>query len=464
MSEMKYDLCVIGAGPGGYAAAVKGAKAGFKTILIEKEDRLGGTCLLKGCIPTKALIQSAEIYETCKKSARQFGITTSGVEFDWAKVLKRKEMVVTKGTKGVELLMEKHGVTVITGTAKLAGPGKVVVGDDTLTAENIILATGSQSSSIPGVTPDGNKILTSTHLLNIPELPESIIILGAGAVGVEFADLLATFGTKVTLVEMLPRVLPIEDPDASAELEQALKRKRVKVHIATRAVSVETGDKVTAVLVNVDTKEEQTVEADCMLVATGRKPLTENLGLENCNVVVDRHGFIQTDAHMQTAEPGLYAIGDIVATPQLAHVATAEAIVATDAITNNNPTPVNYDAIPSCTYSSPEVASAGLTEEEAINRGHKLKIGKFPFSALGKASILGKPQGFVKVIADAETDIVLGAHMVGPHVTDMIAEVVTVLGAKMTAVDWGKVIHPHPSLSEALMEATHDVHGDAVHG
>ncbi|MCP4143657.1 MAG: FAD-dependent oxidoreductase, partial [bacterium] len=265
MSEMKCDLCVIGAGPGGYAAAVKGAKAGFKTILIEKEDRLGGTCLLKGCIPTKALIQSAETYETCKKSARQFGITTSGVEFDWAKVIKRKEMVVTKGTKGIELLMEKHGVTVITGTAKLAGPGKVVVGDDTLTAENIILATGSQSASIPGVTPDGNKILTSTHLLNIPELPESIIILGAGAVGVEFADLLATFGTKVTLVEMLPRVLPIEDPDASAELQQALKRKRVKVHTATRAVSVETGDKVTAVLVNVDTKEEQTIEADCML-------------------------------------------------------------------------------------------------------------------------------------------------------------------------------------------------------
>jgi dihydrolipoamide dehydrogenase len=464
MSENKYDLCVIGAGPGGYAAAVKGAKAGLKTILIEKEDRLGGTCLLKGCIPTKALIQSAETYETCKKSARQFGVTTSGVEFDWAKVIKRKEMVITKGTKGIEMLMNKHGVTVLCGTAKLDAPGKVTVGDETVTAENIILATGSKSASIPGVTPDGKKILTSTHLLNIDELPESIIILGAGAVGVEFADLLATFGTKVTLVEMLPTVLPIEDPEVSAELEQALKRKRIKLFTSTRAGKVEVAEKVTATLVNVETKEEQTIEADCMLVATGRKPVTENLGLENFSVVVDRRGFIQTDAHMQTAQPGLYAIGDIVATPQLAHVATAEAIVAVDAITNNNPTPINYDAIPSCTYSSPEVASVGLNEEEAINRGHKLNIGKFPFSALGKASILGKPQGFVKIIADAETDVVLGAHMVGPHVTDMIAEVVTVLGAEMTAVDWGRVIHPHPSLSEALMEATHDVHGDAVHG
>jgi len=465
----KFDLIVIGAGPGGYVAARRGAQLGLTTALVEKEVRLGGTCLLRGCIPTKALIHAAEVWQLCRKGSRPFGISVADAAFDWSRVQKRKEMATTKGAKGVELLLDQAGVTVIQGTGRLDGPGCVRIAAETgsqeLKADKIILATGSYAAGLPGITPDGKRILTSDHLLEIDHVPQSMIVLGAGAVGVELACIMQSFGCKVTLVELLASVLPLEDPDCGEEVARALKRQGMVVRAGCKARQVtETADGVRCVLEPVDGGAVEEVEAECLLLAVGRRPVTKDLGLEAVDVVQDKRGFIQTDGFMETTAGGLYAIGDIVPTPQLAHVASHEGLVAVGHAAGQTMRPIRYGQVPSCTYSSPEVASIGLTEAAATGAGYLVNTGRFPFSALGKASILNEPHGFVKVVSDRETGQVLGVHMVGPRVTELIGTAATALGMEADVAGWSEVIFPHPTLSEALGEAVLAAAGRPLHG
>ena len=451
-------------------AAARAAQLGLSTVLVEKDSRLGGTCLLRGCVPTKALIHAAEVWQLCRKGARAFGVSVEGAAFDWGRVQKRKEMAITKGSKGVELLMNEKGVTVVHGHGRLTAPGQIVVereGDEdvTVTASRIVLATGSTTASLPGIEIDGERILTSDHLLACEEIPPSLIVLGAGAVGVEFAAVMAAFGSKVTLVEMLPHILPLEDPECAEVVARQLRRQGLKVHAGTRAADVtRTSEGVTATLRDEETGEESTITASHLLVAVGRKPVTGDLGLENTRAELDRRGFVQVDGQMETGEPGLYAIGDIVPTPQLAHVASREALVAAGKAAGHALPPIRYDQVPSCTYSNPEVASVGLTEAEARRRGHELAVGRFPFAALAKASILGEPHGFVKVVTDAEDGSILGVHMVGPRVTELVAGATTAMGLAASAEAWSSIIHPHPTLSEAVLEAVHGALGEPLHG
>ncbi len=467
--QENFDLIVIGAGPGGYVAARRGAQLGLKTTLIEKENRLGGTCLLRGCIPTKALIHAAEVWRLCRKGSKAFGISVDGATFDWARVQKRKAMATTKGAKGVDLLMQQAGVTVIQGTGRMDGPGRVKIETSTdrreLTAPKIILATGSYAAGLPGITPDGNRILTSDHLLEIDHVPASMVVLGAGAVGVELASVMQSFGCRVTLVELMDRVLPVEDPDCSEEVARALKRQGMIVRTGCKARDVrEIPDGIRCILEQVEDGISGEVDSECLLVAVGRRPATSDLGLDTVQVVRDKRGFIQTDAFMETATRGLYAIGDIVPTPQLAHVASHEALVATGHAAGQAVHPIRYGRVPSCTYSNPEVASVGLTEAAAIEAGYRARTGRFPFSALGKASILNEPHGFVKVVSESETGEVLGVHMVGPRVTELISAAATAMGFDADVERWSEVIHPHPSLSEALGEAVQAVAGHPLHG
>jgi len=464
-----FDLIVIGAGPGGYVAARRGAQLGLNTALVEKEDRLGGTCLLRGCIPTKALIHAADVWRLCRKGSKAFGVSVEGTTFDWARVQKRKEMATIKGAKGVDLLMQQAGVTVVQGAGSLDGPGRVRVDSATarhdLTATKIILATGSYAAGLPGIIPDGKRILTSDHLLEIDHVPESLVVLGAGAVGVELASVMQSFGCRVTLVELMERVLPVEDPDCSEEVARALKRQGMTVRTGCKARDVQvTADGIKCALEQVGDGISEEVDSECLLVAVGRRPAIKDLGLETVEVVQDKRGFIQTDGFMETAAPGLYAIGDIVPTAQLAHVASHEALVAAGHAAGQTVHPIRYRRVPSCTYSSPEVASVGLTEAAAVEAGYQAKTGRFPFSALGKASILNEPHGFVKVVSEAGTGEILGVHMVGPRVTELIAAAATAMGFDADVERWSEVIHPHPSLSEALGEAVLAAAGKPLHG
>jgi dihydrolipoamide dehydrogenase len=465
----KFDLIVIGAGPGGYVAARRGAQLGLNTVLVEKEDRLGGTCLLRGCIPTKALIHAAEVWRLCRKGSKAFGVTVEGASFDWDRVQKRKAMATTKGAKGVDLLMRQAGVTVIQGVGRLDGPGRVQVESSTggrgLTASRIILATGSYAAGLPGIIPDGKRILTSDHLLEIDHVPVSMVVLGAGAVGVELASVMQSFGCRVTLVELMGRVLPVEDPDCSEEVALSLKRQGMIVRTGCKARDVhETAEGVRCVLEQVDDGVSEEVDSECLLVAVGRRPATRDLGLDTVEVIQDKRGFIQTDGFMETAVPGLYAIGDIVPTAQLAHLASHEALVAAGHAAGQGVHPIRYARVPSCTYSNPEVASVGLTEAAAVEAGYQTRTGQFPFSTLGKASILNELHGFIKVVSEAETGEVLGVHMVGPRVTELISGAATAMGFEADVERWSEVIHPHPSLSEALGEAVLAAAGHPLHG
>lgn len=464
-----FDLIVIGAGPGGYVAARRAAQLGLRTVLVEKDDRLGGTCLLRGCIPTKALIHAVEVWNLCRKGSWAFGVSVENPTFDWSRVLKRKDMATLKGAKGVELLMDQSGVRVIHGHGKLAGPGRVQVetGDGVLdlAAEKIILATGSRAAGLQGLTTDGTRIMTSDHLLDIDHVPESMLVLGAGAVGVELACIMQGFGCRVTLVEMLDRVLPLEDPECGEEVLKALKRQGMKVRVGCRARDITPSESgVRCTLVNRGDGTTEPVEAECLLLAVGRRPVTRGLGLENAGLVTDKRGFIQTDGFMETTTPGIYAIGDIVPTPQLAHVASHEAQIAAGHAAGGEVQPLKYGLVPSCTYSSPEVASIGLTEPAARGAGYLINVGKFPFSALGKASILNEPHGFVKVVSEQGTGNILGVHMVGPRVTELIGTAATAMGHHATVETWGEVIQPHPTLSEALTEAILAAAGRPLHG
>ncbi len=455
----KFDLVVIGSGPGGYVAAIRSGQLGLKTAIIEKDDKWGGTCLHVGCIPTKDLLLSADVYDYVK-NAKEFGIVAKDTGVDWPGIIARKTKVVTKLAKGVEFLLKKNKVEMIRGFAKIAGPGKISVSDSKgttqeITAKNIVLATGSEARMIPGLEADGKTILTNKEILNLPAIPKSMVIIGAGAVGVEFASIFERFGTKVTVLEMLPRAVPLEDEEISAELEKSLKHQGIAIQTQAKVAKVtKTANGVTVEYTVADGKP-QTLEAETCLVAVGRAPNTANIGLEKTKVKVER-GFVKTNGFMQTDEPGIYAIGDIVAnSPLLAHVASMEGIVAVTHAAGKHAEAINHRQIPNCTYTEPEVASVGLTERLAREAGHKVKIGKFPYMAVSKAAILGVREGFVKVVSDEKYGEILGVHIIGPRATETIAEAVMAMRLEGTVDDIAHTIHAHPTLAEAVGEAAH---------
>ncbi|MBK7928669.1 MAG: dihydrolipoyl dehydrogenase [Bryobacterales bacterium] len=461
---MSYDVIVIGSGPGGYSAAVRAGQYGLKTALIEKSPKLGGTCLLVGCVPTKAMLHTAEVWDYFQHSEEQ-GIHCQNASLDLPLVLKRKQGIVDKHSKGVGFLMKKNKVEIIAGYAKLKGAGKVEVataeGTKTLEAKSIILATGSEARMLPGLTPD-ETILTNVEILEMQQVPKSLGIIGSGAVGVEFGSIYKRYGSEVTIFEMLPRIVRVEDEEISKELERSFKKQKIRIETGAKVEKIEktgAGVKLEVLLGN---GNRQSFEFEKLLVAVGRKPNTENVGLENTRVEVDR-GFVKVDAYQQTAEPGVYAIGDIVAgTPQLAHVATMEGMVAVAHIAGKETRPVNKNRIPGATYTEPGIGSVGLTEKAAREQGYQVKVGKFPFLANSKASILGSHDGFVKVVIDEKYGEILGVHIIGPHAYELIAEAVTAMESEATIETMLHTIHAHPTLYEAVGEAFNAVYGMAI--
>lgn len=460
-----FDVVVIGAGPGGYVAAIRAGQLGLKTAIIEKDKNLGGTCLLRGCIPTKALLHTADVFEEFKH-ARDIGVVADGVSLDFPQAQKRKNKVVLKLAKGVEFLMKKNKVQVFKGAARIEKPGKITVtrddgSSDAVETKNIIVATGSVPRSLPTLPIDGQQIITSDEILELSEIPKSLIVLGAGAVGVEFASMYARFGSDVVLLELLPRLLPIEDEEISAELLKSFKKQGIKSFTGANFQSavVEAGN-VRATARIGDQDREFTAEK--LLVAVGRRAYTDGLGLENTKVELER-GYIKVDEYMRTAEAGIYAIGDVVPTPWLAHVASAEGILAVEHIAGKEARPINYDRVPNCTYCQPEVASVGLTEAKARERGYDVKVGRFPVPVIAKAQILGAAEGMVKVVSDKKYDEVLGIHIIGPHATELIVEGSVALQMESTVEELIHTMHAHPTVAESIHEAVEDVHGLMIH-
>jgi len=461
-----YDLVVIGAGPGGYVGAIRAAQLGMRTALVERH-KLGGTCLHYGCIPTKALLQVAELLEETRR-AREFGIRVAEPSVDLAAVQRYKDRVVHTLHRGVEYLMRKNGIAVFQGTARLVDRGTVHVslqdGSETrLQARRVLLATGSVPRSIPGVVVDGSRILTSDHVVSLQEVPRRLGILGAGVIGVEFASIFRTFGSEVTMLELLPRVLPGEDEEVSEALRKALERRGIKIYTEAKLQRVEPTEGGLRLVAAQDGRLLE-VEVDILLVAVGRAPCLEGLGGEAVGLEVDEGGFIRTDARMRTNVEGIWAVGDVVhQVPMLAHVASEEAVVAVEDMAGLDPRPVDYLSVPRCTYSLPEVASFGLTEAQARERGYQVRVGRFPFAANSKAAILGIREGFVKIVADAKYGEVLGMHMVGPRVTELLPEGILARTVEATAEEIVRAIHAHPTLGEAVREAALDVLGRVIH-
>jgi len=469
LPEIIYDIAIIGSGPAGYTAAIRAGQYGLKTALIEKDGFLGGTCLHVGCIPTKALLFNAELWDHLKE-AKEFGI--EGVDarkLNWAAIQDRKSKIVTKHAKGLEFLMRKNKVETIKGYGKLTGPAQngiltVEVSNDgkasQLKTKNVILATGSEARMIPGLEP-GPKVLTNIEILGLKELPKSLVVVGGGAVGVEFASIYRSFDAEVTILEMLPRLVPIEDEDVSKELARVYRKRGINFHTGAKMEKVEQTKSGVAVTFSAEGKQ-QTIEAEKILIAVGRRPRTENIGLEKTRIKPDRE-FIKTDSWMQTAEPGVYAIGDIVlGTPQLAHVGAMEGIVAVTKIAGKKGKPINPEHIPNATYCHPEIGSVGLTETKAREAGYNLKVGKFPFTANSRASIVGQHEGFIKIVSDADYGEILGVHIIGPQATELIAEAVTAMEAEATVEDLMWTIHAHPTLAEAMLDASNSVYGMAI--
>ncbi len=458
---MNFDLVIMGSGPGGYVAAIRAAQYGLKVAVVEKEQKFGGTCLHVGCVPTKALLHYAELYEEALRSEK-WGLSYQNLHLDYAQLIRRKSAIVGKHAKGVEYLFKKHKIETIRGRGTLLGKGQVEVSSAEvsgagagriLSAPNIILATGSSASMLPGLTADPDRILTNVEILDLTEIPKSLVIIGGGAVGVEFASVFRSFGAQVTIVEMLPRLVPSEDEDLSAELARAFRKRGIEYHLGTKLGQVSRSAGGLEISLTDSGQAARKLSAHKLLVAVGRKPATGHIGLENTQVKTDR-GFIAVDPWMETAEKGVYAIGDIVAgAPQLAHVASAEGLVAVGRIAGKDPEPVNYLHSPSATYCDPQIASVGLTETAAREQGHDIKTGKFPFAANSKASILGRPGGFVKVVAGARYGEILGVHIIGPSATELIAEAVTAITAEATVELMMSTIHAHPTLSESVQEA-----------
>ena len=471
MAETFYDVAIIGGGPAGYTAAIRGAEYGLKVALIEKTSKLGGTCLHVGCIPTKALLFNAEIWDHMQHAA-EFGIAGIGTPtLDWAAVLKRKDGIIAKHVKGLDFLMKKHKIARIEGFGRLTGPALEGLHTVEVTgaageaskvmAKNVILATGSEAKLLPGLEAD-SRILTNIEILAMDQPPKSLIVIGAGAVGVEFASIFRTFGTEVTVLEFLPRMVPVEDEEVSKELARLYKKRGIDVNTGARVEKVEkteAGVKVTFTDAN---GRAQVKEAEKVLVAVGRSPRTENVGTEKTKIELER-GFVKVDGAQETAEPGVFAIGDIVAgLPQLAHVGAMSGMVAVAKIAGEKFRPVRRDRIPGCTYTEPQIGSVGLTEAQAKEQGHEVKVGKFPFAGNSKATIVGSHDGFVKVVSDAKYGEILGVHILGPQATELIAEAVAVMELEGTVEEMMFTIHAHPTLAESLLDAYAAVEGMAI--
>ena len=464
MSPDRYDVAILGGGPGGYVAAIRAGQLGLKTVVIEK-DKVGGTCLHVGCIPTKALLEAAEVLLHCKR-AGEFGIKVAEATLDLKAAMERKDRVVKKNFMGTEGLLRKHKVVTLKGTGKLKSAtsieAKMTDGSvQTVEARAIVLATGSKVGSLPMAPVDGRVVISSDDILSLDRVPESLLVIGAGAVGVEFASIYHAFGSKITLIERMPRLVPIEDEDVSQALLRSFTRQGMEIHVGADLKSVRAeGDAAwSEFVVGGETKR---VRTERVLMAAGRKPVTEGIGLETVGVKTDR-GYVLVNQYMETNVPGVYAIGDIVPTPWLAHVASHEGVVAVERIAGKKPHPVNYAAIPNCTYCHPQVASVGLTETQARASGREIKTGKFPFTANSKASILGEGDGFVKSVADAKTGEILGVHIIGVLATEQIAESVVARHFEATADELASVVHAHPTLSEATMEAMFGIEGRSIH-
>ncbi len=465
MQSMSYDLIIIGSGPGGYSAAVRAGQYGLRTAIVEKNPRLGGTCLLVGCIPTKSLLHTAEIWEHFQNPGEN-GIYCENPRLDFAKAIERKNQIVSKHSKGIDFLMRKNKVDVFRGRGVLRGGGKVDVHTDdgvkTLEAKNIMIATGSEARMLPGLEPDPERILTNVEILDLRKPPKSMVIIGSGAVGSEFASMFHRFGTKITLVEMLPRIVPLEDEEVSRELARIFKKKGIRVETGAKAENIQRCDGGVKVTLTLASGAKEEISADAVLVGIGRRPVTDNIGLENTRVETDR-GFIKVDEYQRTAEPGVYAIGDVVAgSPQLAHVATREGLIAVAHIAGKPVQPLNRRLIPSCTYTDPGIGSCGLTEAEARAQGYKVKVGKFGFIPNSMATIMGRHDGFVKVVSDEKYGEILGVHIIGPLAWEYISEAVAAMASEATVDTMMNMIHAHPTLHEAVGEAFNSIYGLAI--
>lgn len=472
---LNYDVVILGGGTGGYVAAIRSAQLGLKIAIVEKAE-MGGTCLHRGCIPSKALLRSAEVYSTTKNHAADFGVQTGEVTLDFTRVQQRKQSVVDQLHAGVQGLMKKGKIDVYEGIGRILGPSIFSPNAGTISVEmnngeenemlipnNVIIATGSRPRTLPGLTIDGEYVMSSDEALKMDSLPKSILIVGGGVIGIEWASMLNDFGVEVTVIEYADRIIPTEDKDISKEMLKLLKKKGVTFATSAKVIAdtLETSENGVTIQAEINGKNES-FSAEKMLVSVGRQANVENIGIENTDIVVEK-GFIQVKNSFQTKESHIYAIGDVIGGLQLAHVASHEGITAVEHIKGNHPHAINYDLVSRCIYSNPEAASVGITEEQAKEKGHDVKVGKFSFKAIGKALVYGESDGFVKIIADKETNDILGVHMIGPHVTDMISEAGLAMVLDATPWEIAETIHPHPTLSEVMGEAALAVDGKAIH-
>jgi dihydrolipoamide dehydrogenase len=470
----EYDVVVIGSGTGGYVAAIRAAQLGLKTAVIERAPVLGGTCLNWGCIPTKALLEHAhalKVAQDWKEWGLTLGQASQSIGIDMQQVHARKDKIVKGLTGGIELLFKKNKIDWIKGSGRLAGKGKVEITDgqkQTLTArKEIIVATGSQPRSVPGIELDRQRIITSDEAIHMKEIPKSLVIMGSGAVGVEFGSIFRRFGSEVTIVELLPRLVPVEDEAVSTELERSFKKQGIKVMTGTKVTSAKVGASGVAMEAQTPDGKTMKLDAEYLLVATGRGPVTSGLGAEEAGLQMDR-GYIRVDSEYRTNVPGLSAIGDVITFEkpghaQLAHLSSAEGIILAERIAGREFRPINYDHVPGCTYCDPEIGSVGLTEKEAVARGYDVKIGTFKFGVLARARIANEVEGFVKIVSDKKYDEVLGVHMIGPRSTELVAEATLALRLECTVEELIRTIHAHPTMSEAVGEAAHAAHGAAIH-
>lgn len=468
----QYDVVVIGAGTGGYPAAIRAAQLGLKVAVVERAKTLGGTCLNWGCIPTKALLEHAHALKIAQQ-AKEWGLVLGDqpVRIDMNQVQSRKDKIVTVLTRGIEFLFKKNNIDWIKGSARLAGPGRVeVTGGDsatTLTAKEIVIATGSYARSVPGIELDGTRIITSDQAIHLREVPPSIVIMGSGPIGVEFATVFKRFGSDVTVVELLPHLVPLEDEAVSAELEKAFKKQGITFLTSATVTAAKAGNAGVDIDVKMPDGSTQKMSPALLLVATGRGPVTTGLGADAAGLAMDR-GYIVVDELFRTNVPNISAIGDVISFGkpghlQLAHLSTAEGILLAERLAGKAVTPLNYDHVPKCTYSDPEIGSVGLTEQQAAERGYDVRVGLFPFQVLGRARIAAETEGFVKIVAEKKYDEVLGVHIIGPRATELVAEAVLALRTECTVEELIRTIHAHPTMSEAIGEAAHAAHGTAIH-